>query len=80
MTAGRKMTTGSGKAAEPSGASASPQRLLARLGGMLRRLNAQLTSLNARMEGESVCRRCGICHHVCGMLATSRHGNGLPKE
>lgn len=73
MTAGRNMSADHG--------AASPlRRLRARLGGVLRRLDGQLTSLNARMEGESACRRCGICHHVCGMLATSRRGSGLPKE
>ena len=73
MTAGRNMSA-------DHGAASALRRLRARLGGVLRRIDGQLTSLNARMEGESACRRCGVCHHVCGMLATSRHGSGLPKE
>lgn len=73
MTAGRNMSADHG--------AASPlRRLRARLGGVLRRLDGQLTSLNARMEGESACRRCGICHHVCGMLTPSRRSGGLSKE
>lgn len=71
MTAGRNMGHGA----------ASPlRRLRARLGRLLRGLNEQLTSLNARMEGESACRRCGVCHHVCGMLTAPRRESGVPKE
>ncbi len=74
------MTTGESMVGRQASERPSARRLWAWLGGVLRRLDERLTSLNARMEGESACRRCGVCHHVCGMLATSRHGSGLPKE
>lgn len=80
MTAGRSTTPRRGPTGTSGAEETSPQRLWAWLGGVLRRLNEQLTSLNARMEGESSCRRCGVCHHVCGMLTTSRRGGVLPKE
>ena len=73
MTAGRNMSA-------DHGAASLLRRLRTRLGAALARLDAQLTSLNARMEGESACRRCGICHHVCGMLTPSRRAGHPPKE
>lgn len=80
MTAGRNTPAGAGEHTAGAPGASPLRRLRARLGGALRRLNAQLTSLNARMEGESACRRCGICHHVCGMLTPSRRAGEPPKE
>lgn len=80
MTAGHDRTTRRRGAAGPSGEASPLRRLLHRLVGALRRIDEQLTSLNARMEGESTCRRCGVCHHVCGMLTPSRRAGDPPKE
>lgn len=61
-------------------ADALPRRLWRRMGDIFRRLRDQLTSRNARMPGESACRLCGVCHHLCGMIAAPRREIGSPEE
>ena len=65
---------------QPPAADAMPRRPWRRVGDLLRRLRDQLTSRNARMPGESACRLCGVCHHLCGMIAAPRRAIGSPKE
>lgn len=50
------------------------------LARFLRRLCELLTSRNARMAGESACRLCGVCHHLCGLIAAPGRSGGSPKE
>lgn len=61
-------------------ADAAPRRAGTRMMRFLRRLRDQLTSRNARMAGESACRLCGVCHHLCGLIAAPGRSGGSPKE
>lgn len=67
------------RAASP-GEGSAVRRVATRMARLLRRLHDQLTSRNARMPGESACRLCGVCHHLCGLIIAPRRPGGSPKE